>query len=265
MPKIKVNDINVYYEIHGDGTPLVMITGLGGNLDFWSPVLLDDLSKSFKTIIFDNRGVGRTDKPDIPYSVKMMADDTIDLMDALNIKRAHVLGHSFGGKIAQEIVLTYPERVENLVLGSTNCGGSKAILPPAELLQTLSEDKEGLTVEEVMQSMVPLLYTEDTIKNKPELIEEEFRRFLKIRTPNYSINRQMVASGQFRSCRRLKNINTPTLVMHGKKDILVPPQNAEILTNLIPGAKLVLFDNAAHDFFADNPEKSFKTLIGFLK
>lgn len=194
-----------------------------------------------------------------------MADDTIGLMDALNIKRAHVFGHSLGGAIAQEIVLSYPERVEKLVLGSTNCGGSKDIPAPTEILQTLARNREGLTVEEIIQDMAPLIVTEDTIKNKPELIEEEYRRFLKIRTPFYSFKRQMIASGQFRSCRRLKNISTPTLVMHGKKDILVPPQNAEILTNLIPGATLVLFDNAAHFIFTEEPEKFVKTILGFLK
>ena len=265
MPKIKVNDINIYYEIHGDGFPFVMIAGIGVSLGFWTPALLEGISNSFKTIIFDNRGVGRTDKPDIPYSLKMMADDTIGLMDALNIKRAHIFGHSMGGKIAQEIILNYPERVEKFILCSTDCGGSKAVFPPAEIIQTLLTDTEVLTLEEIIHIMAPILVTEDTIKNKPELIEEEFRRYLKIRTPYYCLKRQGVAGGQFKSYRRLKNINTPTLVIHGKKDLITPPQNAEILTHFIPGAKLVLFDNAAHKIFTDDPEKFVKTLLEFLK
>jgi len=265
LPKIKVNDIDMYYEIHGDGFPFVMIAGMGVSLDSWTPALLERFSNSFKTIVFDNRGVGRTDKPDIPYSIKMMADDTIGLMDVLNIKRAHIFGHSMGGAIAQEIILNYPERVEKFVLCSTDCGGSKAVWAPVEIIQPLVTDTEALTVEEIIHIMAPVLVTEDTIKNKPELIEEELRRYLKIRTPFYSLKRQVVATGQFNSYRRLKNINTPTLIMHGKKDIATPPQNAEILTNSIPGAKLVLFDNAAHAIFYDNPEKFVNTLLEFLK
>ena len=125
--KVKVNDINMYYEIHGEGFPLVMIQGIGQSSLMWPPIFLDEVSKSFKIIIFDNRGAGRTDKPDIEYSIKMFADDTIGLMDALNIERAHVLGYSMGGIIAQELVLNYPKRVEKLVLCSTDCGGNKAV------------------------------------------------------------------------------------------------------------------------------------------
>ncbi len=110
--------------------------------------MIDEVSKSFKTIIFDNRGAGRTDKPDIEYSIKMMADDTVGLMDALNFKRAHILGLSMGGMIAQEIAFNYPEKVEKLVLCSTSCGGFKSVLPSTEVLQTLRSSTEGLIPEE---------------------------------------------------------------------------------------------------------------------
>jgi len=255
----------MYYEIHGDGFPFVMIAGMGASLDSWTPALIERISNRVKTIIFDNRGVGRTDKPDIPYSIKMMADDTIGLMDALNIKRAYIFGHSLGGYIAQEIILNYPKRVEKLVLCSTDCGGGEAVWPPAEIFQTLLTDTEVLTLEEIIHIWAPILVTEDTIKNKPELIEEEFRRYFKIRTPLYSLKRQGEAAGQFNSYRRLKNINTPVLIMQGKKDIATPPKNADILNNLISGAKVVFFDNAAHNIFYDDPEKFVKTLLEFLK
>lgn len=85
MPKVKVNDINMYYEIHGDGFPIIMIMGLGANADWWTPELLEGISRYFKLIIFDNRGAGRTDKPEMDYSIKMFADDTISLMNVLNI------------------------------------------------------------------------------------------------------------------------------------------------------------------------------------
>ncbi|MFX1269550.1 MAG: alpha/beta fold hydrolase [Promethearchaeota archaeon] len=266
MPKIKVNNINIYYEIHGDGFPFIMIAGMGASLDSWTPALIERISNRFKTIIFDNRGVGKTDKPDIPYSIKMMADDTISLMDALNIKRAHIFGHSMGGCIAQEMILNYPRRVEKLVLCSTDCGGSKAVWPPVEIFQTFEKvHTEVLTLEETIHIAASIFVTEETIKNNPKLIEEEFRRYFKIRIPIYSLKHQGVAKGHFNSYRRLKNINNPTLIMQGKKDIITPLKNADILNKVISGSKVVLFDSAAHNIYYDVPEKFVKTLLDFLK
>ncbi|TET86915.1 MAG: alpha/beta fold hydrolase, partial [Desulfobacteraceae bacterium] len=115
MPKIKVQDIDLYYEIHGEGYPMVLIRGLGSNADHWytqTPVF----SSRYRVVSFDNRGIGRSDKPNEPYTISMMADDTVGLMDALGILRAHILSLSMGGMIAQEIALKYPEKVESLVL-----------------------------------------------------------------------------------------------------------------------------------------------------
>jgi len=263
--KVKVNDINIYYEIHGDVFPLVMIHGFTANLDWWPPYLIDEISKNFKTLFFDNRGAGRTDKPDIEYSIKGMADDTLGLMDALNIERAHVLGISMGGFIAQELVLNYPERVEKLVPCSTMCGGAKATPIHPEAMQVLIRDREGLPQEEIIRNWIPILFSEDFIKNNPEFIEEFIRRALIAPIPPYSAKRQLLGSALFSSARRLKKVNTPTLVIHGKKDAIFPPQNAEIIANLIPEAKASIFDNIGHFVFSEAPEIAVKTLLDFLK
>jgi len=263
--KVKVNDINMYYEIHGDGFPLVMIHGINQNSLTWPPIFLDEVSKNFKIIIFDSRGAGRTDKPDIEYSIKMFADDTVGLMDALNIERAHVLGHSMGGFIAQELVINYPERVEKLILFSTSCGGSKAVPPSPEVMQMLSEDLEGLTLEDMQRRFIPIALTEEYVKDNLDLIEESITIYLKAPTPLYSFKRQLGAVMRFNAGRRLKKINTPTLVMHGKKDILILPQNAEILAKLIPEAKLTYFENSAHATYVEEPENVAKALFEFLK
>ncbi|MEM3703331.1 MAG: alpha/beta hydrolase, partial [Candidatus Bathyarchaeia archaeon] len=123
MPKIKVNDVNLYYEIRGQGFPFVMITGLGGNIDYWDIRLLDELSKRFKLVLFDNRGSGRSDVSDRQYTIKLLAEDTVGLMNALGIPKAHIFGLSMGGMIAQELALNFPEKVEKLILCSTFCGG----------------------------------------------------------------------------------------------------------------------------------------------
>jgi len=264
MPKIKVNDINIYYEIHGVGFPLVMIMGFTGTSTFWSPYLIDGVSRHFKVIIFDNRGAGRTDKPDLDYTLKMMADDTAGLMDALGIERAHVLGLSMGGMIAQEFVLNHPEKVEKLILAGTHCGGSKAIFPPVEITDFLA-GRTTKNNEEWIEREMPYLYPEEFIKYNPDYIERRKQGYLKFPLPDQSRKRNMLAAGRFKAGRRLKIITVPVLVIHGKKDRMMAYQNAEILANNILGAKLVLFENLGHDLFSPEPEKVNKVILDFLK
>jgi pimeloyl-ACP methyl ester carboxylesterase len=263
--KVKVNDINMYYEIHGDGFPLVMIMGLAANVDWWPPEFLEEIPKEFKTIIFDNRGAGRTDKPDIEYSIKIFADDTVGLMDALNIKKAHLLGISMGGMIAQEIVLNYPERVEKLVLCATHCGGAKYILPSPEIMEILMKGTEGMTPEEGTELMISLIFTEDFIKNNPDYIERTRENILKEYIPDFSYQRQIGAAMKFNSGRRLKKVKTPTLIVQGRKDVLVQPQNADLLAKLIPGSRVAYFDNSGHAVHSQETEIVNKTILEFLE
>jgi len=118
MPTVKVGDINMYYEIHGEGEPLLLTAGGGMGLAGWARQT-PEFSEKYRVIVFDNRGAGRTDAPDTPYSIEMMADDTAGLLDALGIEKAHILGLSMGGMIAQEFALKYPQRVKSLILATT--------------------------------------------------------------------------------------------------------------------------------------------------
>jgi len=253
----------MYYEIHGEGFPYVMIIGLAADVNWWIPEVIEPSSQNFKTIIFDNRGAGRTDKPKIKYSIKMMADDTVGLMDALKIEKAHIFGASMGGMIAQEIALTYPERVERLVLCCTHCGGSKQVFPSNEIVQMMATPRE-VSPEELVNDIIPLVYTEDFIKNNPDFIETYKQRMLKTPIPLDSYQRQTQATMSFSSGMRLKRIKAPTLILQGKEDVLVPPENAEVLAKRIPNAKVVLFDNAAHLLFQPDPERVNNTTIEFL-
>lgn len=108
----------MYYEIHGEGLPLILINGLGSDTIGWM-FQVSEFANKYKVINFDNRGVGQTDSPDIPYSAQMMADDTVCLMEALNIDIAHVLGYSLGGFIAQELAIKYPHKVRSLILAAS--------------------------------------------------------------------------------------------------------------------------------------------------
>ena len=161
MPKIKVNDINIYHEIHGDGFPFLLIRGLSSDVYRWPSSFVKEISHKFKVILFDNRGAGRTDKPDIEYSIKMMADDTVGLMKAMNIEKANILGYSMGGSIAQEVVLNYPERVNKLLLCGAGCGGPNAKAATAEVLNLLTFDRKGMTPEQVLRKTLPILFPEN--------------------------------------------------------------------------------------------------------
>lgn len=264
MPKIKVGDINIYYEIHGEGSPLIMIMGLSANIDWWHPYLIEQFPKHFKTVIFDNRGAGRTDKPAIDYSIKMFAGDTVVLMDALGIKKAHILGVSMGGIIGQEIALSYPERVDKLVLVSTTCGGPNSVPPPPETLQIMLSRGE-MTDEERMRQTVNLLYPEEYRKNNPEIVEEVVGRLMISPIPLDAYMRQLQATSQFDSYDRLPNIKAPTIVLTGKKDILLPWGNSKILAKKIPGAKLVTFRESGHGMVSQNAEEFAQAVIDFLE
>ncbi len=263
MPKAKVNDFNLYYEIHGEGFPLLMIQGLSENVYWWDAPLIEELSKSFKIIIFDNRDVGRSDKTEGEFTCKMMADDTVGLMDALDINKAHILGHSMGGFISQELVLNYPERVERLILCSSSCGGSKAPLINPKTLRYLMKLSRREHTRKLIEEEVPHMFADDFIKNNPEYIDKKIDDILIIPTGPNVVKRQL--NMRFNSYRRLKNITVPTLILHGKKDIILPPGNAEIFAEKISGAKLIYFENSAHMLFMEEPEKFIEIVLEFLK
>jgi len=150
----------MYYEIHGEGFPYVMIMAMAGDINWWTPEIIEASSQNYKTIIFDNRGTGQTDESAMDYSIKMFADDTVGLMDALNIEKAHIFGACMGGMIAQEIALTYPDRVEKLILGCTHCGGSKQVPPSNKILRKMMNPRKMKP-----DDFIPLCFTEDFIKN----------------------------------------------------------------------------------------------------
>ena len=263
MPKVKVNDIQIYYEVHGEGFPLIMITGWSGNIDWWDPRIIQELSKKYKLVIFDNRGAGRTDISDRKYTIKLFADDTVGLMDALEISRANILGRSMGGMIAQELVLNYPEKVEKLILCSTFCGGTKSVPPSQKALDMFTVDGSALSPEQIARMAISILFTEDFIKNNPDLVEFSLQQILKAPISIKALVRQAEAVMEFDTYERLAQIKVPTIVLHGKRDILIPPENGSILAKAIPNAKLVYFENSAHGLI-EEIEKVISVVLDFL-
>jgi proline-specific peptidase len=278
MPKVRANDIQIYYEVHGEGFPLVMIMGLGGDLDHWDPRLIEELSRKFKLVMFDNRGAGRTDVSDRKYTIKLFADDTAGLMDALGISKAHILGISMGGMIAQELVLNYPEKVAKLVLCSTfsqwrvNQDASRLMLAM----------KEGASSEELTRIILSLevandfpsdfikknpfvvsYCTSDFAKENPDSWNNYMERSAKHPISQEAYKRQMNAAEKFDTHDRLQQIKVPTLVLYGRKDFGLPPEGVSILAEAIPNAKLLCFEKSNH-MLVEEMNEVINSIIDFL-
>jgi len=265
MPKVQANHIELYYEIHGEDQPLVLISGLGYSLWQWHrmvPILADD----FQVITFDNRGVGQSDKPEGPYTVQMLAADTVGLLGALGIEKAIVVGHSMGGFIAQAIALDFPRWVAKLVLCSTNFGGPHHVPVTAEAMKVLTDVtsdpltrfKNGLVV-----STAP-----GWVEKNPELIKSwvEWRVANPIEPAAYQAQLAIGLSllpeaAAFES--RLPQIKVPTLILFGEYDQVVPSANANLLAKQIAGSQICILPDAGHFFPIEVPEAASRAIIEF--
>lgn len=262
MPTIKVGDINIYYEIHGKGEPLLLIMGLGSDLTSWI-LQIPEFSKKYQVIPFDNRGVGRTDAPDVPYSTAMMADDTIGLLDSLGIEKAHILGLSMGGFIAQEIALKYPQRVKSLVLAAT------AACPYAwatHLLGTMLRlAQEGVTPETFTTLRVSWLFT-DKFFNNPELVRTVIDTMLANPHPQpvHAYARQFSAANEHDTRGRIGQITAPTLVLVGREDMLLPVKMSEELAAGIPNSELAVLDGGGHGLLVEIADRFNQAVMDFL-
>lgn len=215
-------DIDMYYELHGSGDPLVLIGGLASDISQWA-WLTDFCAQTNHVLAFDNRGAGRTDKPDAPYTIPMMADDTDALMDAVGMNSATVVGISMGGRIALDLALEHPDRVARLVLVSTMASARPdGSMSRMEMLSVLSS----------------LVYRG------------------KYPQPRYAFARQREASRSYGCIDRLREIKVPTTILHGRKDKIAPLRAAEAIRRGITGSQLVTF-RGGHLFFLFRERKWF--------
>jgi len=171
MPKVKVGDINIYYEVHGKGEPLVMIAGFTMNTAFWFKTI-PVFSREYRLVVFDNRGAGQSNKPDVPYTTEMMADDLAGLLVIIGIDSAHIFGHSMGGCIAQQFALRYPSRLKSLILASTHFGGPHAVINNNPEITRFIEILPSSPLNEVMKEYFRLLWRQDFIHNNPDFVKE---------------------------------------------------------------------------------------------
>jgi pimeloyl-ACP methyl ester carboxylesterase len=263
MPAIRVNGINIYYELHGEGIPLVLIMGLRRNLEWWY-CQIPELSKQFKVIAFDNRGAGRSDKPDMEYSIRLFADDTAGLMEAMGIHHAHILGVSMGGYIAQELALNYPDKVRSLILGCTSCGGKRAVLMSEERINKFTAN-EGLTPDEILRKDMDIYFSDRFIVENPDKVQKFIDISLRYYQPADAFLRQFAACLKHDTANRLNKLKVPVLVVAGDDDPMVPSQNSLILKELLPASELYLFPNRRHGFFIEEAIKFNQKIIEFFR
>ena len=265
MPKITTNNIELYYEIHGAGQPLVLISGLGYPLWQWHK-MVPFLAEHFQVITFDNRGVGQSDKPAGPYTAQLLAADTAGLLDALGIEKAIIAGHSMGGFIAQAMALDFPQKVAKLILCSTNFGGPHHVPVTAEAMKVLTDVtsdaltrfKNGLSV-----STAP-----DWSEKNPEMIEEWVKwRIANPIDPAPYQAQLAIGLGLLPEAAafedKLPRLNVPTLILFGAHDKVVPPENASLLAEKISGSKVVILPNAGHFFPIEVAEAASRTITDF--
>jgi pimeloyl-ACP methyl ester carboxylesterase len=260
MPYVENEGTKIYWEERGSGEPLLLIMGLGSASDMWYR-LLPEFSSSYRTILFDNRGVGRSDPHSGPYSIAAMAEDAAAVMMAAGVESAHVIGFSMGGFIAQEFALRYAERVRRLVLASTACGGSEVVWAAPEVLTALAA-KDVKTREEGFWTTAPYNYAQSTPR---ALIEEDLAVTLRSLLKRESYQAQLQAITSWTGTHsRLRGLNIPTLVIHGDSDQLIPTENGRILARVIPKAEFVLIPGAGHRFMTDKLEGASRAIMSFL-
>jgi len=262
MPTLNVNGIEMYYQMHGEGDPLVLIMGLRRNAEWWYRQV-PALSQHFKLLVFDNRGAGRTDKPKTEYSIRLFADDTAELMKGLGIHNAHILGISMGGYIAQELAIHYPDMIKKLVLGCTGCGGETAPRMSAERLEKFTAN-EGLKPEEILSKDMDIYFSDAFIDGHQERIKEFINISLLYYQPPDAFERQFAACLKHDTCDRLGRISVPTLIMAGDDDPLLPPEHSFMLQERIPEAELYLFSGCRHCFFIEEANRFNQKVISFL-
>ena len=262
MPKIKINDINMYYHLRGQGPPLMMIMGWTANMDWWPESLVERLKKQYSLVLFDNRGSGRTDGSKGCYHMGQFAKDAAALMDALDIRKADVFGVSMGGMIAQEMAIRYPDRINRLILGCTTCGSRKGrtISLPSLFYAPLYSLRFPPNIDKWLLSLTLSQYSLDKSKSR------DFIRRIKI-APIGRVNKwkQFFAIKRFQSHAELNNIVCPVLLMTGTRDFLVPHRNTDILAALIPQSQIIKFPGASHAFIGDDPDAVFQAIDDFLR
>lgn len=271
MPYTVGNPVSIYYKVHGNqGSPLLLIMGLGATLASWSPEQIEQLSQEHQVILFDNRGTGHSEKLTTAYTMTDLALDTISVLDALNIRKAHVLGVSMGGMIAQHVALNHPDRVLSLLLGCTaptgNVNHPRMIPPSQEVLMELLMPPSGNRAQDIEVGWKRSVTAEFIASNRDLLVQLRDRELAYPECPADAQELQLIAiSSTHDTYEQLGRIQQPTLIQTGTEDIMIPAENSRQMARLIPGARLIEYPNCGHDFLIQGGEKAVADILAFVR
>jgi 3-oxoadipate enol-lactonase len=254
MPSVDAGGTELHFVRAGSGEPMLLIQGMSATHLTWGRPFVASLEQSFACILFDNRGMGLSGPAQMPFTTADLAGDTVALLDALEIERAHVVGISMGGMIAQELALAHPERIRSLTLGATYCGGPEGTLMAAEDLQLLAAAMATGEREPVFRAMWE-------INISPSFREDEtrFEEFCEMASalpaPKLVIRQQMQACAAHDTSARLAGLEVPTQVIHGTADRLLGVNNGIQIAALL-SVEPQLLEDVGHMFWWEQPERS---------
>ena len=260
MAFVETDGASIYWYELGQGEPIVLIMGLGCSSAMWFR-LAPRLAVRHRVILFDNRGAGQTKAPGaLVHRVSNMARDIAAVLDAAGLRRAHMVGFSMGGMIAQQFAIDHGSRVQSLTLLATNCGNPYAKLPAWEV-QRLLFDRRRETPEQALSAMRPYVYSQATPQER--IAEDNTVRIANFPL-RHAYDAQLYGLLYWNSYFQLPRLRLPTLVVHGLEDCLIPPENGRLLASRIPGAELVEIPGASHFAHTDAPESITKAIANFV-
>lgn len=262
MPTVRVNDVELYYERHGAGEPLLFISGLGGHLGE-VPYLIESYGRHVQFIAYDNRGCGRSEKPADEYTIAWFADDAAALIGAIGLDSAIVYGSSMGGMVAQELALRHPHRVRALILGCTTGGAVKGVPPASETIQQMVRN-QSLSGDEALSAGWRLGYSDAYIAANYGALLARSREASRHSAPPDSYMRQIVAAAKHDAWDRLHEITCPVMILHGAGDVMIPAANAHLLKQHIPHAELRILAGMGHGYNLEAQEQADALVLDFV-
>jgi 3-oxoadipate enol-lactonase len=262
---VAANGQQLYYEIHGEGPPLVLVMGIGYDSSLWTLEQVPALSTRFRVVIMDNRDVGRSSMASNPYTIADMADDLAGLLDALGIQRTHVLGLSMGAMIAQEFALRHANRLDRLVLTGSGAAPARSAFDPIRIWSWVKVN--DATGETFVGQQFTSLFSTAFLRNR-EAVQQTIALLARNPYPTTpeAYQRQAQAYLEFDSLDRLGDITAPTLVIVGEQDLVTPPWIAREVADAIPGARFEVIrgEGSSHVVPIERPDDFNQLVSNFL-